>query len=213
MTNISVMELTVAETARQYGRSDRFVQRSLAEGRLSGHRRLGRQVTIDDIAARAWARSLGRGRVWADATAAAAMDLLETGATERLDASARSRLRSRLRSMTVQEIAHAVGGIGPWARYRGEVPAGSTRIGPSALSSAELGLVDGGDWMTFIRTDDLDAFEVDNDVVLDADGNIGVVEREPVDDRRSRALLDTYLLGDARQSASAAMRLEERARR
>lgn len=86
------------------------------------------------------------------------MDLLDTGTTERLDASARSRLRSRLRSMTVQEIAHAVGGIGPWARYRGSAPTDARRIGPSALSSAELGLVDGGEWMTFIRTDDLDAF-------------------------------------------------------
>lgn len=207
------MELTVAETARQYGRSDRFVQRSLAEGWLSGHRRLGRQVTIDDIAARAWARSLGRGRVWVDETAAAAMDVLDTGTTERLDASARSRLRSRLRSMTAQELAHAVGGIGPWARYRGEAPADATHIGPSALSSAELGLVGEGDWMTFIQTDDLDAFEIDHDVVLDADGNLGVVQRESVDDRRPRGLLDTYLLGDARQSASAAMMLEKGARR
>lgn len=207
------MELTLSEVARQYERSERFVQQALSRGRLVGHRRLGRQVTIDDIAARAWARSLGRGRVWADETAAAAIDLLDTGATERLDASARSRLRSRLRSMTAQEIAHAVGGIGPWARYRGEAPADATRIGPSALSSAELGLVGEGDWMTFVQTDDLDAFEIDHDVILDADGNLGVVQRESVDDRRSRGLLDTYLLGDARQSASAAMTLEKRARR
>lgn len=211
--NISVMELTVSEAAHQFGRSDRFVQQAINDGRLAGHRRLGRQVTVDDIAARAWARALGRGRVWAPETAAAALDLLENGETTRLSSSERSRLRSRLRSMSAQQIAHATGGVGVWARYRGTTPVDADSIGPSAVAPSELGLVGGNDWMAFVRTDRLDSFELDHDVVLDADGNLGVVERNRRDDRQARALLDTYLLGDARQSAAAGDALEDRARR
>lgn len=211
--NISVMELTTAEVARQYERSERFVQQALTRGSLAGHRRLGRQVTVDDIAARAWARSLGRGRIWADETAAAALDLLDTGVTDQLSYSARSRLRTRLATMTAREIAHALGGLGPWARYRGEVPDDAQPIGPSATASADLGLVGGDGWMTFINTPDLDSFELEHDVILDADGNLGVVQRAAVDERRARLLLDTYLVGDARQSAAAATILETSARR
>jgi len=47
-------------------------------------------------------------------------------------------------------------------------------------------------------------------VILDADGNLGVIERSRVDDRTARILLDTYLLGDVRQSAAAAAGLERR---
>lgn len=206
------MELTIADVARLYGRSDRFVQQAVTRGQLAAHRRLARQVTIDDISARAWSRSLSRGRQWAPETAQAALDLLEDGGTQRLSSSARSRLRSRLRSMSAHAIAHAVGGAGPWARYRGVVPSDADLIGPSAVDSSELGLVGGNDWMTFVRTDDLDSFELDHDVILDADGNLGVVERVG-DDRQARILIDTYLLGDARQSAAAAAALKERARR
>jgi len=62
-----------------------------------------------------------------------------------------------------------------------------------------------------VQTDDLDRFEIDQDVILDADGNVGVIERSMVDDRVARILLDTYLLGDARQSAAAATELQRRA--
>lgn len=213
LANIYVMELTLSDVARQYVRSERFVQQAVARGQLHGHRRLGRQVTVDDVAARSWARSLGRGRVWADETAAAALDLLDAGDTERLSSSARSRLRSRLRVMTAQQIAHALGGLPSWARYRGTAPVDAERIGPSAASDIDLGLVGGEDWMTFIRVEDLDSFELDHDVVLDADGNLGVVQRDSGTTSRSRVLVDTYLLGDARQSAAAAATLEEKARR
>lgn len=213
LANICVMELTTSEVARQYGRSDRLVQQALASGRLPGHRRFGRHVTVDDIAARSWARSLGRGRVWGDETAAAALDLLDSGDTDRLVSSARSRLRSRLRAMTAPDIAHAMGGIGVWARYRGEAPATAQRVGPSAAPAASLGLVAGEDWMTFIRAGDLDTFELDHDVVLDADGNLGVVQRAETAPSPSRVLIDTYLLGDVRQSEAAAAALRERARR
>jgi hypothetical protein len=70
--------------------------------------------------------------------------------------------------------------------------------------------VPGEGWLTFVQTDDLDRYELEHDVALDADGNLGVVERLCIDQRPARILLDTYLLGDARQSAAAASELENR---
>lgn len=63
---------------------------------------------------------------------------------------------------------------------------------------------------TFAYPNIFDRFELDHDVTLDADGNLGVVQRPGADERIARILLDTYLLGDARQSAAAASALEER---
>jgi len=113
--------------------------------------------------------------------------------------------------MSATDMAHATGGLGAWARYRGTAPTGVVRIGPSAANPSELGIVAGEGWLTFVQTDDLDRFEMDQDVILDADGNVGVLERSRVDDRVARILLDTYLLGDARQSAAGAAELERRA--
>lgn len=55
-------------------------------------------------------------------------------------------------------------------------------------------------WLTTVAVEDLDAFELAHDVILDADGNLGVVQRVVVDDRPYRVLLDAYLPGDARLS-------------
>ena len=205
------MEMTVAQVARQHARTDRFVQQALRSGALSGHRAFGRATSVDDVAVHAWSRALGRGRRWTEQVREAALDLLSTGRTDRLSASERSRLRSRLRAMSATDMAHAAGGLGAWARYRGKPPIGLVRVGPSAANTGELGIVSGQGWLTFLQTDDLDRFEIDHDVILDADGNLGVIERSTVDDRTARILLDTYLLGDVRQSAAAAAELERRA--
>jgi hypothetical protein len=113
--------------------------------------------------------------------------------------------------MSGADMAHAAGGLGTWARYRGTSAIGLVRVGPSAANTGEPGIVPGQGWLTFLQTDDLERFEIDQDVILDADGNIGVIERSRVDDRTARILLDTYLLGDARQSAAAAAELERSA--
>jgi hypothetical protein len=204
------MELTVGQVAHAYDRSERLVQLALRSGALAGHRTVGRVTTMDDIAARAWSRSVARGRPWTPAVRDAALDLLSNGHTERLATSERSRLTARLSSLTARDIAHAAGGLGIWSRYRGDAPYASTRIGPSAVDATQLGIVPGEGWLTFIQTDDLDRYELEHDVTLDADGNLGVVQRLCVDERPARILLDTYLLGDARQSAAAASELEGR---
>lgn len=205
------MELTLAQVAEQYGRSERFVQLAVRAGDLSAIRQVGRTLLVDELAAAAWARALARGRRWAPQVLDAALDLLTDGITSALTASERSRLRARLRTMSAAGIAHAAGGLGAWARYRTAEAPDLPRIGPSAVDLASLGLVPERGWLTFISVDDFDAFELANDVILDADGNLGVVQRVATDQRSARVLLDAYLLGDARLSAAAASELERRA--
>ncbi len=204
----------MATVAEEASRSVRFVQQAVRRGDLPALRVIGRMVLLDDIAARAWRRSLAKGRRWAPEVCEAALDLLSGGATDRLETSERSRLRRRLRGMSASEMAHAAGGLaGGWCRYRVDGPVSLPLVGPSAIDHADLGMVEGESWMTYAQVADLDELELEHDVVLDADGNLGVLERARYDVRAARALLDTYLFGDERQSAAAASRLEARARR
>lgn len=205
------MELTVAQVAAERDCTERFVQQAVQSGDLPALRMVGRAALMDDLAVTAWARALSRGRRWSSDVREAALDLLSAGRTERLSGSELSRLRSRLRAMTAAAMAHAAGGLGRWSRYRVTSPPDLPRVGPSALDQADLGMVPGTGWVTFVETEDLDDLEIAHDVVLDADGNLGVVERPGGEDRIARVLLDAYLLGDARQSAVAAAELERRA--
>ena len=212
LANICAMELTVAQIAEQHGRSDRFVQQAVRSGDLAALRTVGRLALVDDVAVMAWVRALARGRRWSSDVREAAMDLLSNGRTERLSSSERSRLRSRLREMSVVEIAHAADGLGGgWARYRVAHAPDLPRVGPSSADMTTLGVVPGEGWITFVETDDLDRLEQGHDVILDADGNLGVVERPVTTPRPARLLLDSYLLGDVRVSAAAANELEQRA--
>lgn len=113
--------------------------------------------------------------------------------------------------MSVQQIAHASGGLGAWARYRTYQEVQVDPIGPSSIESVELGIISGESLIRFGRVGSLDEFERNQDVIPDADGNLGIVERADVDRRRARILLDVYLLGDARMSAAAGELLEEMA--
>ena len=208
---IVYMELTLAQVAEQHGRSERFVQLAVRAGDLSPLRQVGRTFIVDALAATAWARSRARGRRWAPQVLNGALDLLSDGRTSALTASERSRLRARLRTMSAAEMAHAAGGLGPWSRYRTTEAPDLPRIGPSAVDLSSLGLVPERGWLTFISVEHLDAFELAHDVTLDADGNLGVIERPTIDQRSARVLLDAYLLGDVRLSAAAGSELERRA--
>ena len=209
--NISVMELAVADVARAQGVTDRHVRQAVSTGALCALRRVGQTVIIDDLAAQAWGRSRARGRVWTGQVRAAALEILEHNETRRLSSSERSRLRSTLREMGVSELAHRAGGLGGWwGRYRalrdGQLR-GARRMGPSSPELPRLGLVGVDPYVTFYEVDSLDEFELDNEVMLDASGELGVVEREP-QSGATRALLDTYLLGSTRESSAAGAALE-----
>ena len=65
--------------------------------------------------------------------------------------------------------------------------------------------------MRLATTEHLTSFEQVNLVLPDADGGLGVIEREP-DDRLARRLLYGYLLGNSRTSAAAGAEIESKLR-
>jgi len=94
------MEVTLAEAARQLGVSPRQAQRLVQNGTLTLVRKVGRSALVDSAAVLAL-RRIGSvpGRRWDALTAWTAVDLLETGFTDRLAGSTLSRLRGRLRDL------------------------------------------------------------------------------------------------------------------
>lgn len=205
--------MTTSDVARYAGLSPQQVNSALRSGAISAARQIGSIRIVDDIAAQAWDRSRSRGRRWTPHVRDAALDLLSGESTTHLAGSQLSRLKRTLRSMTVRDISHAAGGLGgTWARYRmlSERSLEGDRIGPAAFPARDLGIIEGGSMMTFLRVDDLDVFESTNAVVPDAYGDVGVVERE-ADNRQARRLIDTYMLGSERESAAAARLMLEAA--
>lgn len=204
--DVTCMELTVADAAQIAGVSTRTVQRALEDGSLDMARTIGRQTTTDDLAVQAWIRTTTRGRKWSGRTRDAALDLLSNG---------RGDMVSPVRA--IPAASGLAGSLRPAARFIDvdrhvvEVSALGTvdvhLIGPSAVDPADLGIVAGESWMRFAEVLDLDELEATQPVSADPDGDLVVIER-PHDGRRARSLVDTYVLGDARESAADARELE-----
>lgn len=106
---LSVMEITVREAAARLGVSERQVQRLARAGRLQIVRRVGSTYLLDDSGMERSAAAT-RGRIWAPVTAWAAIDLLQTGSTDRLHGSALSRLRRRLRECDAKDLTRLAAG-------------------------------------------------------------------------------------------------------
>jgi hypothetical protein len=104
-TNISVMEVTLAQAAQRLHVSAREAQRLAAAGQLNVVRQVGRTLLVDDAAVTALERRARRpGRTWDANTAWAAIELLDHGSTSRLSGSSLSRLRRRLRELSVPDL-------------------------------------------------------------------------------------------------------------
>lgn len=207
------MELTVAQVAAATGVTPQHVRRAIAAGDLAALRQVGQTMIVDDLAVQVWDRSRARGRRWTSDVRRTAFELLDRGATSRLTSADRSRLRRRLRAMDARQIAHNSGGLdGGWGRYRQGPSQGRLRgaepIG--VVDHATMGLVGDGSETTWLATASLDDFELNNDVVLDASGELVVLGRVE-NGGRTRALLDIYLLGSARESAAVAVLIESAA--
>lgn len=123
---ICVMEMTVEEAAAALGVTRRQVQRLARSGHLQVVARVGTAMLIDSSGL--WrAQTAQRGRVLAVRTAWAAIDILESGDTQRLAGSSLSRLRRNLGSWTATDFVRL-------ARGRATVWRGTqTRRGADAL--------------------------------------------------------------------------------
>lgn len=99
------MEVTLAQAAQRLHVSAREAQRLAAAGQLNVVRRVGRTLLVDDAAVTALERRERHpGRTWDANTAWAAIELLDHGSTGRLSGSTLSRLRRRLRQLTVANL-------------------------------------------------------------------------------------------------------------
>lgn len=194
---IYVMELVTRDAAAQLGVSQRQVQRLARDGRVPSRDLAGRKV-LAGRSLLAVSRSTGRGRRWDDSTVAAATELLETGSTERISGSQRSRLRTRLRTISVSELAYQTLGdrVTPWRRT-------GTAVGEQ---EREDGLTTTGDGLDVHVVTDAQAHARRERLLEDADGTILLVELT-TDAPSAMADIVRYAYGDERVSAAARARV------
>ncbi len=192
------MELATRRAAEQLGMSQRQVQRLAESGRVVSRSIAGRTVVASRSLV-ALTRANGRGRRWDERTVAAAAELLETGNTDNIVGSQRSRLRARLREMDVSELAyHVLGDRGSF--WRGA----QTEARTDGLSAT-------GASITVTITDDAHATARRNRLLEDPDGTLVLIELATgaatvIED------LALYAYGDARTSSAARERIEARLR-
>lgn len=143
-----------------------------------------------------------RGRHWSAQTVAAATELLEQGTTERIAGSQRSRLRARLRTITIEELSyHALGDRVTIWRRAGKASVRSNAV-PDDFTST-------GDKLDVKVTQNAAALARQLRLLEDNDGDIIVVE---VDTDAPAVIEDIALFayGDTRTSSAARQRLETR---
>ena len=197
-TTISVMEVVTRVAASQLGLSQRQVQRLARSGRVVSRTIAGRTVVAGRSLVAA-SRSAARGRRWDDRTVAAAAELLESGTTERLSGSQRSRLRGRLRTISVAELAYHVLGdrVTLWR---------NTRPATGSTSFAD-GLSTTGEGLDVKVTQNTTATARESRLLEDADGETLLVELDTDAPAVTQDIV-LYAYGDERTSSAAKQRIQ-----
>ena len=120
--------MTTAEAAEELAATRAMVHKLLKSGGLLVAGRAGRSILIDSASVQRYKnRRTLKGRSWNAATAWAALNIIEGGIPRWIDATARYRLKQRLKIMDTDELAAAVGTKDQVKRYR---------IAPSGISRA-----------------------------------------------------------------------------
>lgn len=216
------MEMTVAQAAKRLGTTSRAVHLGIDSGRIAVARRLDGRALLDDITVEMVRRTSARGRTWDANTTWAALELLETGQTSRVAGTQRSRLKARLRQMTVRQFAHAAQSRGPLVRLRQhdgtsrQLAREVTVSGASALVDAELaeqfrlaaGVSD--KLVGYVAQERLDVLSSSFLLERSAEGNVLLRVCENAMVNTATIALDLYELGKTRESSAGAAWLEER---
>jgi hypothetical protein len=195
------MDTATAVAASLLGMSQRQVQRLAQSGRLASREIAGRTVVASRSIV-ALSRSSARGRRWEDHTVAAACELLESGSTERISGSQRSRLRSRLRTIPLPDLAYQVlsDRVTLWRGTRRDV---------SAADRRSDGLSDTGERLEVKVTPDPTTLARRLRMIEDADGDTILVEL----DTDAPAVVEDialYAYGEVRTSSAAGSRIRAR---
>lgn len=98
------MYLTTAQAAQELGVSQRQVRRFAAAGKIDATQ-YGRSYLLSAKQVLSLQRTKQRGRKWSEVTVQSALELLSAGDTELMNGSEKSRLRTRLRTMSVEALA------------------------------------------------------------------------------------------------------------
>lgn len=211
------MELTIVDAAARLGVSTREAQRLAQAGRLQIVRRVGRTMLVEDTSVEQRIRTAqSRGRRWNANTAWAAIELLERGTTDRLTGSARSRLKSRLVSLSAEDFARLAAGRArtmrmTQTRRRAEALEGALAVtGRSALkhgnTAARFGLAGGDSDIVegYVLCGDLDEVITRFGLEVEAEGEVflHVSDQAAVTSMITTAL-DLYELGTARERSAA----------
>lgn len=193
------METITRDAAKQLGVTQRQVQRLALMGRLVSRDIAGRRVVASRSLVAA-SRSAGRGRSWEAHTVTAACELLLTGTTHRVAGSQLSRLRSRLRTISISDLAYQVlsDRVTLWR---------STRANGAVRADASDGLSATGQRLEVKVTQDAGAFARRAHLLADADGDTLVVELD-LDATLVVENLALYAYGDERTSIVARQRIE-----
>jgi hypothetical protein len=195
------MEIETRSAAKHLGMSQRQVQRLAQSGRVV-HRAIAGRTVVASRSLIAVSRSAGRGRRWDEQTVKAACELLDHGSTPLIAGSQRSRLRARLRAMTVAELAYQVLGNRAtlWRSTRREVSSDSQV--PDGLSST-------GEGLNVKVARDATAHAKRLRLLEDADGETLIIE---LDTNAPAVVTDIalYAYGDERTSTAARGRIQAR---
>lgn len=200
------MSIVSRAGAAHLGVSQRQVQRLAERGRLISHNVAGRRV-LAPRSLLAISRTSGRGRRWDQRTVAAACELLARGSTEQLTGSQRSRLRARLRAITIPELAYQVLGdrVSLWRRTRKTTADGDT------TGTTPDGFTSTGSTIEVKVTANARALSRRDRLVEDLEGDVVVLEIDLQRDASTIAAdLALYAYGDERTSSAAKQRVAER---
>lgn len=195
------MEVTTGAAASQLGVSQRQVQRLARSGRII-HRSVAGRTVVAGRSLVAASRSAARGRRWNERTVAAACELLEHAKTEWISGSSRSRLRARLRTISLAELAYQVLGerVSLWRSTR------PTREMPDASAD---GLSTTGTRLEAKVTQNAAALARQARMIEDIDGNMLLIELD-TDTPGVVEDIALYAYGDERTSSAARQRIQAR---
>lgn len=163
---------STAEAADRLGVSTRQIQHLVARGDLSQVARgFVDAASVDRLLA---VRQGSRRRAWSEETAWGAIALLSGMDAVWLGESQRSRLRKRLREMTVEELVAQCRNRAVTRRYAGH-PSAVGRVRAATLSThiagRRLGLADAAGVDAYVAADRLDEVVESHALVLDAAGS------------------------------------------
>lgn len=205
--------VSTAAAAQLLRISEVQVRNYIDTGLLAADLTLGGAWDIDTMNLRALSRARGRGRRWSETTAWAALDLLGSGTTARLDGTRLSRLRAALRVLDAPRLAYLAEGRGTPHRLQrlngthSQFLDRTLQSGMSALDVARrrtFGLTKAASDLTICYVDRDAARALGREFGLQprADGDVllRLSHRPVVND--AVVALDLYSYGDTRESAA-----------